>query len=40
MEPRTEPAQPPQADLRVTRFEIPHFPKLDGKHFDPKRAGT
>ena len=39
-EPRTEPAQPPHADLRVTRFEIPHFPKLDAKHFDPKRAGT
>ena len=39
-EPRSEPKQPPQADLRVTRFEIPHFPKLDAKHFDPRRVGT
>jgi tRNA A-37 threonylcarbamoyl transferase component Bud32 len=39
-EPRAEPARPPQVDLRVTRFEIPHFPKLDAKHSDPKRAGT
>ena len=29
-----------EADLRVTRFEIPHFPKLDAKHYDPRRAGT
>jgi hypothetical protein len=28
------------AALRVTRFEIPHFPKLDAKHFDPRRVGT
>ena len=38
-EPRTESAQPPRADLRVTRFEIPHFPKLDAKHFDPRAPG-
>jgi hypothetical protein len=25
--------------LRVTLFEIPHFPKLDKDHYDPKRAG-
>jgi len=39
-EPQSELAQPPRADLRVTRFEIPHFPKLNAKHFDPRRAGT
>jgi tRNA A-37 threonylcarbamoyl transferase component Bud32 len=39
-EPRGEPKQPPQAGLRVTRFEISHFPKLDAKHFDPRRVGT
>ncbi|MFI5455329.1 MAG: protein kinase [Isosphaerales bacterium] len=38
--PRSEPKQGPQAGLRVTRFEIPHFPKLDAKHFDPRRLGT
>jgi serine/threonine protein kinase len=38
--PPSEPVQSPPGDLRVTRFEIPHFPKLDAKHFDPKRAGT
>ena len=26
----------PQADLRVTRFEIPHFPKLDEKTLRPE----
>ena len=40
MEPPSELAQSPRADLRVTRFEIPHFPKLDAEHFDPRRAGT
>ena len=35
----SEPKQPPQADLRVTRFEIPHFPKLDEKSYDVKAAG-
>jgi len=38
--PQSEPKPPPRADLRVTRFEIPHFPKLDAKHFDARRAGT
>jgi serine/threonine protein kinase len=40
-------AQPPLvskpssgSSLRVTRFEIPHFPKLDANHFDPRRVGT
>ena len=37
---RSEPAHPPAANLRVTRFEIPHFPKLDAKHYDPRHAGT
>ena len=40
MEPPSELAQSPRAELRVTRFEIPHFPKLDAKHYDPRRAGT
>ena len=36
----TPPAPPPSPSaLRVTRFEIPVFPKLDRDHFDPKRAG-
>ncbi|MGD0044019.1 MAG: hypothetical protein ABSE84_27040, partial [Isosphaeraceae bacterium] len=30
----------PQSDLRVIHFEIPHFPKLDAQHFDPRRVGT
>jgi serine/threonine protein kinase len=33
-------ARPPRADLRVTRFEIRHFPKRDAKHFDSRRVGT
>ena len=36
---RSEPNQTPQAGLRVTRFEIPHFPKLDDKNYDVKAAG-
>ncbi len=32
-------APPSPSALRVTRFEIPVFPKLDRDHFDPKRAG-
>jgi serine/threonine protein kinase len=38
-EPRsdTKPASP--SALRVTRFEIPLFPKLDQAHYDPKRTG-
>jgi len=39
-EPRTEPTQSLRASVRVTRFEIPHFPKRDAKHFDPRRVGT
>ena len=38
-EPQSEPKQSPRSGLRVTRFEIPHFPKLDEKNFDPKAAG-
>ena len=30
-EPRSEPKPSASADLRVTRFEIPHFPKLDDR---------
>jgi hypothetical protein len=37
---QSKPAQAAPAGLRVTRFEIRHFPKLDAKHFDPKRVGT
>jgi serine/threonine protein kinase len=37
---KSEPNQRPQADLRGTRFEIPHFPKLDAQHFDRRRVGT
>jgi hypothetical protein len=37
LQPGPKPA--PQADLRVTRFEIRHFPKLDAEHFDPRRVG-
>jgi predicted Ser/Thr protein kinase len=33
-----EPAAP--SHLRVTRFEIRHFPKLDAERFDPRRLGT
>jgi serine/threonine protein kinase len=33
----TKPASP--SALRVTRFEIPLFPKLDQGHYDPKRTG-
>jgi serine/threonine protein kinase len=38
-EPKSNPKQSPQAGLRVTRFEIPHFPKLDAKRYDPNAAG-
>jgi serine/threonine protein kinase len=38
-ESRSDPKQTPQAGLRVTRFEIPHFPKLDDKSYDVKAAG-
>jgi serine/threonine protein kinase len=38
-ESRLEPTHTPQAGLRVTRFEIPHFPKLDDKSYDAKAAG-
>jgi hypothetical protein len=31
--------QAPHAELRVNRFEIPHFPKLDQQHYDAKRSG-
>jgi len=34
-----EPKQAPQTALRVTRFEIVHFPKLDANRFDPNRVG-
>jgi serine/threonine protein kinase len=37
---KSEPKQSPQSDLRVIHFEIPHFPKLDAQHFDPRRVGT
>lgn len=37
---KSEPKQAPQAGLRVTRLEIPHFPKLDAQHFDARRVGT
>jgi hypothetical protein len=37
---RTETAPSSGAGLRVTRFEITHFPKLDEKSFDAKRVGT
>jgi serine/threonine protein kinase len=39
-EPQSELKQSSQTSLRVTRFEIPHFPKLDATHFDPRRVGT
>jgi len=38
-QPLPEPKQPPQAGLKVTRFEIPHFPKLGEKSDDLKAAG-
>ena len=38
-QPRPEPGLTHQADLQVTRFEIPHFPKLDANRFDKKRLG-
>jgi serine/threonine protein kinase len=38
-EPKTDPGQAPESGLRVTRFEIPHFPKLNEKSFDPNAAG-
>jgi|GEM_PF-1876354 len=37
---KSEPKPGPQVGLRVTRFEISHFPKLDAQHFDPRRVGT
>ena len=37
---KSDPIPAPQSDLRVTRFEISHFPKLDANHFDPRRVGT
>jgi hypothetical protein len=37
---QTGPGAASRAVLRVTRFEIPHFPKLDQNHFDPKRSGV
>jgi len=39
-EPQSEPTQPPQAVLRVTRFEITLFPKLDADRFDSGRVGS
>ncbi|MGA2702454.1 MAG: hypothetical protein ABSH35_15335 [Isosphaeraceae bacterium] len=36
---KSEPKQGPQAALRVTRFEIPLFPKRDTQHFAPRRVG-
>jgi len=39
-EPQPAPRPEPQVTLRVTRFEIPHFPRLDAQHFDPRRVGT
>ncbi|MGO9599424.1 MAG: protein kinase domain-containing protein [Isosphaeraceae bacterium] len=36
--PETKPV--PLAELRVTRFEITHFPKLDAQRFDPRRVGA
>jgi serine/threonine protein kinase len=38
-EPRSHPKSASPSALRVTRFEIPLFPKLDQAHYDPKRAG-
>ncbi len=35
---KSEPKQAPQADLRITRFEITHFAKLDEKSYR-KRGG-
>ncbi len=32
------PKPAPRSDLRVTVFEIPHFPRIDGRH-EPKRPG-
>ena len=37
---RPEPKQLPEAELRVTRFEITHFPKRDEKSYDKKAAGV
>jgi hypothetical protein len=39
MAPISDREQTPQADLRVTRFEIPHFPKFDEKTYNLKAAG-
>src|SRR5262249_47264191 len=38
-DPRSDTKLASPAALRVTRFEIPLFPKLDKAHYDPKRAG-
>ena len=38
-EPRSEARQTPPGILRVTRFEIPHFPKLDDKTDNMRAAG-
>ena len=38
-EPGSEPKQGPSASVRVTRFEIPHFPKLDAKTYDSQAIG-
>ncbi len=37
---KSEPEPAVQGDLRVTRFDIAHFPKLDANRFDPERVGT
>jgi len=38
--PQPEPKQAPRAALRVTRFEIVHFPKVDANRFDRSRVGA
>ena len=35
-----QPRQSPRAGLRVTRFEIPHYPKLDEHRYDRPRIGV
>jgi hypothetical protein len=39
-EPQPAPRPGPQAALRVTGFEMTHFPKLDADRFDPSRVGA
>ena len=38
-EPTSEPKQGPSSGVRVTRFDIPHFPKLDATRYDPQTTG-